>query len=203
MATEYADYLVKVPFSTRASTNYTLSLNFPRVAYTNTYTTINQWFSICHNSNNENFAVYGGTSSSSRCSNTTSIFTPSTFPTFSFVFNFSDFSDYDFADPLIYPIISNDDGTCSVDFTKPVDIDNSSFSDLPIGCQPNANTRPVAFYSQYTVKVPYTVPDSGGSSGSSDYSDIVNAILVCPATLIVISFFICIYKIFINRRLRG
>lgn len=35
------------------------------------------------------------------------------------------------------------------------------------------------------------------------YADIVNAILLIPATLIVLAFFSCLYKIFINRRLRG
>lgn len=40
-------------------------------------------------------------------------------------------------------------------------------------------------------------------SSSGDYSDIVVAILTIPATIIVLAFFACIYRIFVNRRTRG
>lgn len=56
----------------------------------------------------------------------------------------------------------------------------------------------------YTVEI----EDSGSGGGISgdinlNSEDIVNAILVIPATLIVISFFLIIYRMFINRRVRG
>ena len=47
------------------------------------------------------------------------------------------------------------------------------------------------------------VQEVGYDTSSSPYSDIVDAILLIPATLIVISFFSLIYRIFINRRLRS
>lgn len=45
--------------------------------------------------------------------------------------------------------------------------------------------------------------DSSGGSINFDDSNIVSSILFIPATLIVLSFFAVIYKIFINRRTRG
>lgn len=48
-----------------------------------------------------------------------------------------------------------------------------------------------------------TVQQEVITSTSSDYSDIVTAILYIPATLVVLSFFYCIFKMFINRRTRG
>lgn len=47
------------------------------------------------------------------------------------------------------------------------------------------------------------VQEVGYDSASSPYSDIVNAILLIPATIFVVSFFALIYRIFINRRMRG
>lgn len=46
------------------------------------------------------------------------------------------------------------------------------------------------------------IQETYDSVSSNYYSDIVNAILLIPATLISICFFVCIYRIFINRRLR-
>ena len=47
------------------------------------------------------------------------------------------------------------------------------------------------------------VQEVGNDTLSDPYSNIVSAILLIPATLIVISFFALIYRIFINRRLRS
>ena len=44
------------------------------------------------------------------------------------------------------------------------------------------------------------VQEVGNDTLSDPYSDIVSAILLIPATIIVVSFFALIYRIFINRR---
>lgn len=48
-----------------------------------------------------------------------------------------------------------------------------------------------------------TIQEVVYDSPINPYSDIVGAILTIPATLIILAFFSCIYKIFINRRTRG
>ena len=47
------------------------------------------------------------------------------------------------------------------------------------------------------------VQEVGNDTLSDPYSDIVSAILLIPATIIVVSFFALIYRIFINRRMRN
>lgn len=47
------------------------------------------------------------------------------------------------------------------------------------------------------------IQEVGNDSYSDYYRDIVGAILTIPATLIILSFFSAIYRIFINRRTRG
>ena len=60
----------------------------------------------------------------------------------------------------------------------------------------------VSYYSYYLVpKVSISVSDSGGSS--SDFTPVVSAILMIPATLIVLSCFFIIYRMFMNRKLRA
>ena len=49
----------------------------------------------------------------------------------------------------------------------------------------------------------FTYDDSSSGSSSFNDSNIVSAILMIPATLLVLAFFTCIYRIFINRRTRG
>lgn len=43
----------------------------------------------------------------------------------------------------------------------------------------------------------------GGDTPTSDYSGIINAILMIPAVLLVLGVFTIIYRMFINRRVRG
>lgn len=47
------------------------------------------------------------------------------------------------------------------------------------------------------------VQTQDSSSIDNSSADIVGAILTIPATMIMLAFFSVIYKIFINRRLRG
>lgn len=47
------------------------------------------------------------------------------------------------------------------------------------------------------------VQETSDSSYTASLTDVTYAILSIPATLIVIAFFACIYRIFINRRTRG
>lgn len=48
-----------------------------------------------------------------------------------------------------------------------------------------------------------TLQETSDSSYSASLTDLTYAVLSIPATLIVLAFFACIYRIFINRRTRG
>lgn len=49
----------------------------------------------------------------------------------------------------------------------------------------------------------YEYEESSSGGGSTDISPLIPAILMIPATIIVVCFFSVIYKMFINRRIRG
>lgn len=64
------------------------------------------------------------------------------------------------------------------------------------------NSTPTYHYTKPYVSINSSDSGSGGDSGS-DYSQISNAIILIPATIIVIYLFKMIYNIFMNKKVRG
>lgn len=60
-------------------------------------------------------------------------------------------------------------------------------------------------YFQFTTSYDLDVADSGGNGGDTtiDATGLAPAILMIPATLIILAFFSVIYKMFMNRKMRG
>lgn len=113
---------------------------------------------------------------------------------------------YFLAIPVIDVISTNDSSYFygTVDFRNPIFKDspvvNSCSNYTTISISNGVNN--VRLYNSYS----YSVNDSGGDSGgggSTDINSLIPAILMIPATIIVISFFSIIYRMFINRRIRG
>lgn len=58
-------------------------------------------------------------------------------------------------------------------------------------------------YFQFTTSYDLEVVDSGGGDTTIDATGLAPAILMIPATLIILAFFSVIYKMFMNRKMRG
>lgn len=65
------------------------------------------------------------------------------------------------------------------------------------------NNTPTYYYVKPYASIIQFDSGSGGDTPSSDYSGIINAILMIPAVLLVLGAFTIIYRMFINRRVRG
>lgn len=65
------------------------------------------------------------------------------------------------------------------------------------------NTPPSYYVKPYASIIEVESGSGGGDTPSSDYSGIINAILMIPAVLLVLGAFTIIYRMFINRRVRG
>lgn len=99
---------------------------------------------------------------------------------------------------------SSEYGYFYIDSLNPIYSDQpilSSCSSLTVLSTSNSvsNTR---FIPKFTYSVSSGSDDSG-SGGSTDISPLVPAILMIPATIIVVCFFSVIYKMFMNRKVRG
>ena len=79
---------------------------------------------------------------------------------------------------------------------------NYNFVNFVWGSVPSTNATGSISAFRYVSYVS-TDSGSGGDSGSTDMSGVVNAILMIPAVLIVLGVFTMIYRMFINRRVRG
>lgn len=88
----------------------------------------------------------------------------------------------------------------------PADLNNNIYEvDIlhPVFLPFNSVCSTLTYVSIFPVyKTTIDVEDSG-SGGSTDISPLIPAILMIPATIIVVCFFSVIYKMFINRRTRS
>ena len=66
-----------------------------------------------------------------------------------------------------------------------------------------ANNSPSYHYVSPYVSIVSSDSGSGGVDSTSDYSQITNAIILIPATIILVFFFKMIFNIFMNRKVRG
>lgn len=92
-----------------------------------------------------------------------------------------------------------------VDTRHPI-IRSSADSDVSSFCSSVVSTSSTESYSLIysTFDFEYDNSGSGGSGGgSTDISPLVPAILMIPATMIILGMFTIIYRMFINRRIRG
>ena len=91
----------------------------------------------------------------------------------------------------------------SVDTRHP--IIRSNLDDVSSFCSSVVSTSSNESYSLIYSSFDFEYSDSGsgGSGGSTDISPLIPAILMIPATIIVICFFSVIYKMFVNRRTRS
>lgn len=91
-----------------------------------------------------------------------------------------------------------------------IDSLNPIYSDQPIlnSCSSLTvlSTESSVNNTRFIPKFSYSVSsgsDDSGSGGSTDISPLIPAILMIPATIIVVCFFSVIYKMFMNRKVRG
>lgn len=91
---------------------------------------------------------------------------------------------------VVYPAVLNNN-------IYEVDILHPEF--LPF----NSVCSPLTYVSIFPVYKTTVEVDDSGSGGSTDITPLIPAILMIPATIIVISFFSIIYKMFINKRTRS
>lgn len=90
----------------------------------------------------------------------------------------------------------------SVDTRHP--IIRSNLDDVSSFCDSVVSTSTNETYSLIYSTFDFDYSDSGsGGGGSTDITPLIPAILMIPATLIVLGMFSIIYRMFINRRVRG
>lgn len=209
MATEIINHEVRLNHFQRGQHNSYIHLGLP-VTYSTNGTSVSSlynYFAICTDGTN-NYGIYTFNSyNTDHCDDTVSFFAnDSQYQAFLTMLPFlaSKF------DPAVIPSTSfyyeikkDSDGLCYLDFDG-----NPNFS-VPANLSPgstgciskDASTHYPYIYGKYTEQLEVTVPDPVG--GSYDDTNLVNAVLMIPSVLLVVCFFSAIYKIFINRRLRG
>lgn len=111
--------------------------------------------------------------------------------------------DFSSGDSFYYELSNIDSNLTTrfyTDFRKPV---VSTANDMKTFCSSittfsgnNTNT------SRYIINK-FEIEQSSNSGGSTDITPLIPAILMIPATLIVLGMFSIIYRMFINRRIRG
>lgn len=83
---------------------------------------------------------------------------------------------------------------------------DNSFDSLVWGYIPNDNASGSVSANSHNITIYSEDSGSGGESSgesSSDYAQITNAIILIPATIILVFFFKMIFNIFMNRKVRG
>lgn len=141
-----------------------------------------------------------------QCSNINSISGLSNYSNFQPEF-FDSSIDFSSGDTFYYKLTplftsySSSNARWTTDFRKPIVDSVANVQSLCSGVYTYSNNTATSRFIINYVELP---DDSGsGSGGSTDITPLIPAILMIPATLLVISFFKIIFNMFMNKKVRG
>lgn len=100
----------------------------------------------------------------------------------------------------LFSSYSSSNARWSTDFRKPIVDTVANAKTLCSSVYTYSNNTSLNRFIINYVEIP---ENSGSSGGSTDISPLIPAILMIPATLIILGMFSIIYRMFINRRIRG
>lgn len=113
---------------------------------------------------------------------------------------FDDSIDFTSGDSFYFPLDLISTGRFSTDFRKPI---VSTVSDMQTLCNSVTTYTGGNSTASRLIINKFEIQESTPSGGSTDITPLIPAILMIPATLIVLGMFSIIYRMFINRRIRG
>lgn len=113
---------------------------------------------------------------------------------------FDDSIDFTNGDSFYFKLDSLGTGRFSTDFRKPVVSTASAMQTL---CSSTTTYTGNNTTTGRLIINKFEIQESAPSGGSCDITPLVPAILMIPATLIVLATFTIIYKMFMNRKVRG
>lgn len=113
---------------------------------------------------------------------------------------FDDSIDFTSGDSVYFELDTVGTSRFSTDFRKPV---VSNVNDMKTLCNSVVTYTGNNTNSGRLIINKFVIQESSPSGGSTDITPLIPAILMIPATLIVLGMFSIIYRMFINRRVRG
>lgn len=113
---------------------------------------------------------------------------------------FDDSIDFTSGDSFYFPLDLISTGRYSTDFRKPTVSTASSMQSL---CSSVITYTGGNSTAGRLIINKFEIQESTPSGGSTDITPLVPAILMIPATMLILGMFTIIYRMFINRRVRG